>query len=1470
VGGAFQRYSYLDLDAYKQLDQALAGASLDQYRDMKPDLLEGGKKNNLQFDGGARPLSVVSNGNNDIVLASAAPGLINKGIGTGVAAFTAAAAGGTDAGTTFVVSPGDETIVGGGPKDKLVLPTDRLWSKSSGMPTPTDVSSTITLKGGYGGPVEGDGDVAAAYSFNSFTATSADTVIGTGLPGDDHVPRTEVNLGTIQDYQYAVNYDLMKNDDLIITLGAFSNPLTPGKNNSLGSVDPLWNSTITIKNYHPGDFGLTFTTDTGKNLPPSQAVAVQLSEDKQFVSAPQDQKFVDDDPSQDWNGRLSGGGLFPDLPTPISDGQLARDLNDVMSGDQPASLGPPVSVGDFLANQGSLDSSGDGIPVSDTAANVAANLDALNGDANVSAISLTDTGTPTLNLSATQAAFDTTALGKISNAGYSISISDAAANVAATLDQLNANTQIGTITLTDSGTPELGLTASQALDDTTALGKISNANIVVDVADSLANVAQQQSALAADANVSSVGVVDSAATILGGTSALQGLSSGLSKLSSVTVADTASNILSNLPALAADSPVTAIDVVDSSANVSAALDALNGGSAISSIALTDFEAPVLTLTAAEALGDTVALAKVANPDYSISIVDTAANVLANATALAADTRVGSIDVADSASNIFANRAALGGVAKFGGIEVADTASNIIAHSAALTSDSEIAAINVTDTAANIAANIDSLDSLPQLGSVTFTDAGTPALLLSASQASADGSVLRAITNADYNVEVSDTAANVATNIDGLSSVSHLSSINLTDTGTPALGLTVSQWADDTDVIGKIANASYSISISDAAAAIAPQLDALNGDSRIGSITLTDDGTPTLGLSAAQTLDDQSAISKITNVNYQITVSDTAANAVASASALDDDAKVAGVDITDTAANVLGSEGDLASLSKLSSETVSDSAANILGNLGALAGDGEVSSIKVVDSAANVAANIDALQSASQVSSIFLTDAATPSLTLTVAQAIADQSTLNKIANPYFFLTISDTAANVAANLDALSQVRGLASIALTDTGPATFTLTADEAGANAAVLNDIAGTNHQIAVTDSAASVSSNFDALSSLSQLTSITLTDAGTPSLDLTAAQAIGDSSTLSKITNPGYAITVTDSAANVSANFDALSKLSGIASIDLTDGDGASLTLTATQSLDDSALLNKITTPDFSVSVVDTAQNILQNSTALKNDAQIGSINVADTATNIVDNLDALGALSLTSLNATDTAANIIANYDALNASGFVNISVADTAQNVAADLDALNDDFDIQAITLTDPVSVTLNLTAAQASRGRFALSDITNAGFGITISDTAANVAANLDVLGRLRELASITLTDMAPSLTVSIAQALNDSSVFQKITNSDFSLAIADTAANVSAFFDTLNVSSKISAITLTDAGTPTLTLSATQAGQDAATLDRITDADYAIVRHRHGRECRGQSRCLEWLEQACLDHIDDADAGGLDGAALQ
>ena len=80
------------------------------------------------------------------------------------------------------------------------------------------------------------------------------------------------------------------------------------------------------------------------------------------------------------------------------------------------------------------------IAVVDTATNVSANIAALNAAANISSITLTDAGTPTLVLTSAQLVADTTALSKISN-NYAVAITDTAADISADIDALNANTK---------------------------------------------------------------------------------------------------------------------------------------------------------------------------------------------------------------------------------------------------------------------------------------------------------------------------------------------------------------------------------------------------------------------------------------------------------------------------------------------------------------------------------------------------------------------------------------------------------------------------------------------------------------------------------------------------------------------------------------------------------------------------------------------------------------------------------------------------------------------------------------------------------------------------------------------------------------------------------------------------------------------------------------------------------------------
>src|SRR5262249_54508400 len=159
-----------------------------------------------------------------------------------------------------------------------------------------------------------------------------------------------------------------------------------------------------------------------------------------------------------------------------------------------------------------------------------------------------------------------------------------------------------------------------------------------------------------------------------------------------------------------------------------------------------------------------------------------------------------------------------------------------------------------------------------------------------------------------------------------------------------------------------------------------------------------------------------------------------------------------ITVVDSVANIFANLSALQSDAQVTSLVVADTAANILGNAAALAGVSDITAIIVVDTAANVAANIDALNADPSISSIMLTASGPPRLALTPAQALNDTTALAKIADPSFAIAVVDTAADVAANIDALSQVAALNQITLTDAGTPTLTVTAAQAVNDAAVI----------------------------------------------------------------------------------------------------------------------------------------------------------------------------------------------------------------------------------------------------------------------------------------------------------------------------------------------------------------------------------------------------------------------------------
>lgn len=150
-----------------------------------------------------------------------------------------------------------------------------------------------------------------------------------------------------------------------------------------------------------------------------------------------------------------------------------------------------------------------------------------------------------------------------------------------------------------------------------------------------------------------------------------------------------------------------------------------------------------------------------------------------------------------------------------------------------------------------------------------------------------------------------------------------------------------------------------------------------------------------------------------------------------------------------------------------------------------AGNSLVSAVSVTDSAANVATYLDKLEAlftAGTLSGISLSDSGTPALQISAQQLQKDAGALSAISSAYTVtvtgvsvasaasvltgghvssVAISDSAANISANLDSLQGLAAagkVASITPTDSGAATLSIADNQLSKDAAALADISGT----------------------------------------------------------------------------------------------------------------------------------------------------------------------------------------------------------------------------------------------------------------------------------------------------------------------------------------------------------------------------------------------------------------------------
>ena len=873
----------------------------------------------------------------------------------------------------------------------------------------------------------------------------------------------------------------------------------------------------------------------------------------------------------------------------------------------------------------------------------------------------------------------------------------------------------------------------------------------------------------------------------------------------------------------------------------------------------------------------------------ITVTDTAANLVAATAhdwgsvtpfyALTADA-----SVTGAQATVLAG---LGGHYNNGGhaLTMADSAAGVIANAAALTALAIEAA--VSDTIANIDAAV---GGLLALGARLLSVAPTHTSPVSAGAAAGLHALAPVMTGSP--VDVTDTASDVVADSANLIALgAHLGAITVTD-GSP---VAVAVATGLLPLLSHLASGTV-IDVNDTGAAIAAQaigLASLGAD--LGTVTLSD-GTATDAATAAALV----PIAAHLGTGVQVTVSDTAA-AIDAASvglaAMEGDGRIAGIVApNETIAHVLTHGAALVSLNAIA--TVADTVAHLNAALDALeaihgvvgtialtdsgtpevlvtvaqlvtAGDfvGAIVSphnVSVSDTAAHIQADIAGgaghiVASHGSLTSIIVSDSGI--VTLTDAQVFATGvddgalSVLAKLTGGTLVMTdipladisevfsgargvlpdhmlVRDTAAHIQADLasgasDLVTHRARISNVDVSDLG----TITLTEAQVTAAHVDDGAGSVFaklaggdlvvtgvtvaeigtvaalpfaptSIAVSDTAAHLQADLTAggsgiLANLALISGITANDAGTISLTVSQIEAAdvddGSGSALAMMTGETLAVT-------------------GATVADI----GAVATLGV---------------PPSAIAIIDTAAHIQSDlrvgglSFILAYRSSISAIDVSPSGTISLSESQVLhagvddgpgSALSLMTGQTLVVTGVAVADIGTVLGLGVApgHITVSDTAAHMQADLASGSPALvasigAISAVAVNDAGTVTLSVAQIAAagvddgagsvltklSGGTLAVSGASIADIPtllalgvvpvtIGISDTAAHVVADLisgasEILASIGRIGSIALSDAGtPSLSLTVADLAADSAALGLITT-PFTIAIDDTAAHI-------------------------------------------------------------------------------------------
>ena len=1095
------------------------------------------------------------------------------------------------------------------------------------------------------------------------------------------------------------------------------------------------------------------------------------------------------------------------------------------------------------------------ITVTDSSENVATNINLIQSQSSkITQVSLTD-DQKILNLSSDDFLNNGTTLRKIitpykvnvmgvslanlnSVATYknvgSIHISDDSVNIASRLtDITRVSNKISSIT--QIGSPNtMQLNASQYLSSSPVLAKIQNPYTVNLTGVKTANLV----AIAADSSVISMTIADTSQNLANNINVLNTLTnkitqvtqSGgisnmnlsaeqltsnadiLSKFSNSYKLDLADVSVAQAISLQSNAAVQNIKISDTSENIAVGLDQLQAmNSKIHSINQTNSSTPI-AMSISQMSTNANILNKI-NNNYAIGIEDSSANINSNLDLLA---NLGSklvsvkqsgsaapmsasiaqmlratelfnkfsgsysLDVVDSSQNINTyldylqgNNNSISSITQSGTLAtLAVSANQVGKNTQAFAKIAGSYTLAVTDSSANIATNLDALQA--KTGRiVSITQSGTAtALSITASQVVSGASALSMIGGA-YTLEITDTSTNIATNLNALQD-QNSKIISITQSGTAApLSVNVSQITSAAPVLTKIAG-SYRLAVTDSSANIASGIDLLQTQGVIVSSITQNLPASELTITNAQRIANSATLAKIDSGSYTLKATNVAPSDAVSVLT---DSHVTRITLSSTELTASQYTTAVASKNITSGLTI---AAVVLADAMALATDTNVQKIKV-----SSGTNLGTITNSTFTNSY--------------------QTALNKLyqSDGIIPITVSVTevTASSAANLGSDSHV---SSITLSET-----TLTAEQYTTAVASKN----TTGSLTVTGVTAA---NAMALAADTRVTSIQL-GASESFTTLTAGDY--DATKLAKIRNSANSnVSVSVTGVDVT-NATTVAADTNVSSLTL-----AATTLTAAQYT--TAVASKNTTGSLTVTGVAVA-----NAATVAADTNVSSLTLAATTltaaqyTTAVASKNTTGSLTVTGV-AVANAATVANNARVAN---LTLASTILTAAQYTADVVTKNT---TTGLTITGVSVANAATVAADAKVSNLYLATSTlsasqyttnvankNLSTGLTVTgltaSTAAGIAAN-------SKISSITLTDntlTASEYTTSVAS--KNTSTGLVITGVD----VADAA--------TVAASANVNGITLAATSLTGSQYTADVASKNATpslTISDVTVSDAASV----------------------------------------